>query len=71
VRLLHRFAAYFRTMAKAKRNKNDLTRYIVRRPALAAAIAGYETAILVSNRVEPRLKYLASVRTSSLIGCPF
>jgi len=48
-----------------------LIRYLVRRPALLAAVGGYEAATLVSNRVDPRLKYLATVKTSSLIGCPF
>jgi hypothetical protein len=43
----------------------------MRRPALLAAVSAYETAVLVSNRVEPRLKYLASLKTSSITGCPF
>jgi hypothetical protein len=28
-------------------------------------------AVLVSNRVDPRLKYLAVVKASGRVGCPF
>jgi hypothetical protein len=71
MRLLRRLVAEIRTFAKASRNRTDLTRFIIRRPAIAAAIATYETAILVSNRMDTRAKYLATTLASSLIGCPF
>ena len=32
---------------------------------------GVEGAVLVSNRVDPRLKYLAVVKASTITGCPF
>jgi hypothetical protein len=36
-----------------------------------AATSGYELATLVSNRLDLRVKYLAVLKTSSWIGCPF
>ena len=71
MRLLRRLRGYARILPRGRRNRADALRYLVRRPALLAAIAGYETAILVSNRVDPRLKYLAVLKSSGLTGCPF
>ncbi|MDQ1439485.1 MAG: hypothetical protein QOK43_3114 [Acidimicrobiaceae bacterium] len=71
MRLLRRLRAYLRIARKATRNQNDLMKHLVRRPAILAAVGGYETAVMFSNKVEPRLKYLASVRASSRVGCPF
>ncbi|HEV7886966.1 MAG TPA: hypothetical protein VGO92_05370 [Acidimicrobiales bacterium] len=71
MRLWRRLAAYFRVLGKANRNQTDLVRHLARRPAIGLAVGVYETAVMFSNRVEPRLKYLATVRASSLVGCPF
>jgi hypothetical protein len=71
MRLVRRLAAYFRVLRKANRNLNDFTKYLFRRPAIALAVGTYETAVMFSNRVDTRLKYLATTYTSSLIGCPF
>jgi hypothetical protein len=71
MRLLRRLAAYTKVLGKASRNKNDFTRYLFRRPAIALAVGTYETAVLLSNRFDTRAKYLATTLTSSLIGCPF
>lgn len=60
-----------RVLSRAKRNRTDLVRYLVRRPALLAAVGGYESALLFSSRAENRLKLLAQVKASTLIGCPF
>jgi hypothetical protein len=43
----------------------------VKRPTILAAVSTYETALLVSNRIDGRLKALAMLKASSLIGCPF
>jgi alkylhydroperoxidase family enzyme len=40
-------------------------------PSTLAAIRGNETATLVSNRLDPRVSYLAVLKTSSRIACPF
>jgi hypothetical protein len=71
MRLPRKLAAYSRTLVRARRNRTDLLRYLWRRPALLAAVSTYETAILLSNRVDTRLKLLASMKTSTLTGCPF
>ena len=71
MRLLRRMLAYGRIARGAKRNRTDAVRWLVRRPALLAAVGVYETAVMVSNRVDERTKYLATLRVSSLIGCPF
>jgi hypothetical protein len=71
MRLLRKLVAYPRALVRARRNRTDLLRYLVRRPALLGAVAAYETATFVSSRVDTRLKALASDKVSSLIGCPF
>jgi hypothetical protein len=68
--LLARLKAYAGVMRQAKR-PNQALRLIRRRPALLLAASGYETALLVSGRVESRLKALAQIKTSALVGCPF
>ena len=71
MRLLRRLRAYPRVFRRANRNKTDFVKYLVRRPAIMGAVAAYETAVLFSNKVDIRVKYLASTRASSLIGCPY
>ena len=71
MRTLRKLLAEFRVLASARRNRSDLLRYLVRRPALLAAVSGYETGLLLSSRADTRLKGLAQVKVSALIGCPF
>ena len=71
MRTWHKVVGEAKVLAGAKRNRTDFLRYVVRRPALLAAIAAYETAVLFSSRTENRLKVLAQVKASGLIGCPF
>ena len=68
--LLSRLKAYSSVMRKAKR-PNAVPGLFRRRPALLLAVGGYETALLVSGRVESHLKALAQIKTSALVGCPF
>ncbi len=70
VRFLDRLATYARILPRARRNRADLLRHLVRRPALLAAVNGYEVAMLASNRVDGRLKALVQIKVG-LIGCPF
>ncbi len=49
----------------------DLLRLLLKRPAILMGTGGYETALLVSSKVDSRLKALASIKTGSLVGCPF
>ncbi len=67
--------AYGRTFARILPRRRevpaDLLRLMVKRPALLGAVGTYETALMVSGRVDSRLKALASLKSSALIGCPF
>lgn len=62
--------AYARVMKRAKRPMDNY-RLLRKRPALFVAVNMFETALLVSSRVDARLKSLAQIKTSALIGCPF
>jgi len=42
-----------------------------KRKALLMGVNGFELAQLASGRVEARLKALAQIKTSALVGCPF
>jgi hypothetical protein len=71
--MLRRLAAYGRLVRRGRpdRSTADAYRALARRPALAAAILGYEVAVMASNRVDPRVKTLAMLKASSRAGCPF
>ena len=70
MRLLDKLRAYARILRSAKRPIETM-RLLRRRPALMMAVNGFETALLATSRVEARLKALAQIKTSALIGCPF
>ncbi len=42
-----------------------------KRLALMLGVNGFEMAQLLSGRVDSRLKSLAQIKTSALVGCPF
>ena len=69
--LLAKLRAYAKVLPKAKWSRTELLRLYARRPALALGVGAMETAELVSGTVDIRLKGLASLKTSSRIGCPF
>ena len=71
ITLADKVRAYGTVVSRGRANQTDLLRHVVRRPAILAAILGYETATLVSGKLSPRLKALAEVKASGLIGCPF
>jgi hypothetical protein len=66
-----KLGASLSTLLRAKRNRTDLLRFLVRRPALLVGVGTYETALLASGAVDSRLKALAQIKASSLVGCPF
>ena len=69
---LDKIRAYGKAFARARyRRIPDLLRLLVKRPAILAAVGTYESALLASGRLDGRLKTLASIKASSLIGCPF
>jgi hypothetical protein len=70
--LLRRLRAYAGLLRRRGRGQPQpaAVRYLLRRPALAAAIGAYETALLVSNRADLRAKTLATLQAARLAGCP-
>ena len=69
---LEKVSAYGKVFARIRVRKiPDLLRLLIKRPTILAAVATYETALLASSRVDGRLKALAMLKASSLIGCPF
>ena len=71
MKTLRKVLVELKVLVRARRNRSDLLRFLVRRPALLGAVAGYETALLVSSRADNDLKLLAQLKASSLVGCPF
>ncbi|HVM54237.1 MAG TPA: hypothetical protein VM262_13650 [Acidimicrobiales bacterium] len=69
--LLSKLRAYADVLPRAKRNRTEIFRLYARRPALGLGVGAMETAELVAGKVDMRLKALASLKTSSRIGCPF
>jgi hypothetical protein len=71
----NKLLAYGKTFARRlpryHESPTDLLRLLVKRPAVLAAVGTYETALLISGRVDGRLKSLAMLKASSLVGCPF
>lgn len=67
---LARLTTLLRVMRRKKRPMQALP-LLRRRPALLLAVNTFETALLASGRLDLRLKALASIKTSALIGCPF
>lgn len=68
--LIAKLRAYATVMRQAKRPMETM-RLLRKRPALLLAVSGYEMGLLASSRVDSRLKALAQIKTSALIGCPF
>lgn len=71
MRTPRRIWSHLRVLTKARRNRSDLLRWLGRRPQLLAATAGYETALLLANRVDPKLKQLASSKAAAMVNCEF
>jgi hypothetical protein len=73
--ILDKLLAYGKTFARRlpryRESPDDLLRLLVKRPTILAAVGVYETALLISGRVDGRLKSLAMLKVSSLVGCPF
>lgn len=71
MKTLRKIWAEMKVLPRAKRNRTDAVKYLIRRPALMAAVGTYEGALLVSSRAENRHKALAQLMASSMVGCPF
>lgn len=71
MRALHRLSGYVKAVSQAKRNRMDLYVWLIRRPLLLIATGWYEVSLLFSNRVDPRLKELAVLKTAGMVSCEF
>lgn len=67
---INRLTALSRVMRRKKRPIATL-QLLRKRPALLLGVNAFETALLASGRAPSRLKALAQIKTSALIGCPF
>jgi hypothetical protein len=70
VSLLAKLRMYRRVFARAK-STPGFVRLLRRRRALMLAVGAYESALFLSGSVDTRIKTLAQLKTSSLVGCPF
>ncbi|QHD87184.1 carboxymuconolactone decarboxylase family protein [Gordonia sp. JH63] len=71
MRALHRIRNYVRAMRRARRHRTELVGHLVRRPLVAGGIAGMESAMLLSNRMDPKLKELAELKAAGMVSCEF
>lgn len=71
MRALRQLGANVAVLLKARRNRLDLVRALIRRPQLLVATALFEVAIGLSARVEPRLKVLAELKVAALVACEY
>ena len=71
MRTLKKMRVELRVLTRARRNRTDAVRWLIRRPLLLGAIGSYETALLLSLKAQTRLKLLAQLKAASLVGCPF
>lgn len=71
MRMLRRMWSHLRVLAKAKRNRTDLLRWLGRRPQLLVAVGVYETALLMANRGPSHYKLLATSKAAALVHCQF
>ena len=68
--LIARFRALLRVMGRKKRPMETL-RLLRQRPGILLGVNVFETGLLASGKTPMTAKALATVKTSSLVGCPF
>ncbi|MFI6171792.1 carboxymuconolactone decarboxylase family protein [Nocardia sp. NPDC051052] len=71
MRALTRIRHYLKAVRQAKRNRSDLTGWLLRRPQLLFSTMVFESALLFTNRLDPKLKELAELKTAGLVNCEF
>lgn len=71
MRVVERIRGYATVIGQARRHRGDLAGWLGRRPQIGAATMAYETALLFSNKLDPRLKELAELKTAGLVACQF
>ncbi|MBF6333053.1 carboxymuconolactone decarboxylase family protein [Nocardia transvalensis] len=71
MRAAKRIGQYIRAFASMRRNRADLVGWLIRRPLLLISTLVYETMLLFSNRLDPKLKELAELKTAGLVNCEY
>ena len=71
INILRRIWSHLLVFSKARRNRTDLIKPLLRRPQLAVAMGFYESALLTMGRIEPELKVLAVAKTAMMVNCEF
>ncbi|MEV6428745.1 carboxymuconolactone decarboxylase family protein [Nocardia sp. NPDC051463] len=62
---------HLKAIRQAKRNRSDLFGWLVHRPQVLFGTIVYETSLLFANRLDPKLKDLAQLKTAGLVNCEF
>ncbi|WP_405167150.1 carboxymuconolactone decarboxylase family protein [Nocardia sp. NBC_01499] len=71
MRALTRIRHYLAAVRQAKRNRSDLFGWLLRRPQILFGTMVFETALLFTNRLDPKLKELAELKAAGLVNCEF
>ncbi|CAM3565644.1 carboxymuconolactone decarboxylase family protein [Smaragdicoccus niigatensis] len=71
MRALKKMWKYTKVMAKAKRNRSDIFKWLIRRPLIGFAYFIYEVGLMFSNRMDPKLKQLAEMKAAAMVNCEF
>ena len=71
MRMLKRIWIHIRVFGKATQNKSDLVRWLIRRPQYLFATGFVETMLLLSGRLDPELKTLATAKAAGMANCEF
>lgn len=71
MRVVDRTRGFVRAFGSARRHRSDLVGWLGRRPQVLVGTGVYESALLFSNALDPKLKELAELKTAGLVGCEF
>ncbi|HEY3002728.1 MAG TPA: hypothetical protein VGJ44_10300, partial [Kribbellaceae bacterium] len=69
--MLKRIWVHLRVLGKARRNRSDLLGWLGRRPQILVAQAAYESALLLTARLDSELKMLATAKAAAMANCEF
>ncbi|MFF0493127.1 carboxymuconolactone decarboxylase family protein [Nocardia sp. NPDC003482] len=71
MRAIKRIWHYAKAFGSMRRNRTDLMGWLIRRPQLLFSTLTYETMLLFSNRLDPKLKELAELKIAGMINCEY
>lgn len=71
MRAMRRIWHYLKAIGQVKRNRSYVFGWLIRRPQIGLAVMVYEASMLFANRLEPKLKELAELKTAALVNCEF